>query len=111
MKKFYSTMPFSTQGGVYGKRWARLDRAYASRKAKKYPGRNILIASGKMSRSFRFRSSSKQVTLTNKDEKFRWHQLGAGNLPQRVMMIMDKQRKKTVTNIMAKELSRKVRKA
>ncbi len=111
LKKFYGTMPFTSQGGVYKKRWARLDTTYASRKAKKFPGKNILVASGRMSRGFQFQSSSKQVTITNKDPNFKFHQLGTSKMPQRVMMLIDKQRKEAIAKTMGESLQKKVSKA
>ena len=108
LKKFYSTMPFATQGGVYSRRWPRLKSSYATQKAKSYPGKPILVASGKMSSSFQFKVSSKTVKIDNTDRKFRWHNLGEGNVPQRVMLMLDKKRRDAVAKIANDELIRKV---
>lgn len=99
LTKFYSSVPFASRGSVYGRAWPGLSEAYAKRKAKLYPARPVLIASGKMAESFKFQSTKELLRIYNATgDLFKWHQLGEGNNPQRVMMLLDQQRKKVVVD-------------
>lgn len=111
LTKFYSTVPFASQGGIYGARWSALTPKYASQKARKYPGRPILIASGGMSTSFKSEADSKKVRIFNTNRLFPFHQLGGGKLPQRVMMKLDRQRKEMLAQAIGTELKRKLERA
>lgn len=100
LTKFFSSVPFASQGSVYGTRWPALSSQYARRKTEMWGGgRPILVASGKLMKSFKFTSSKDLLRIYNETgDLFAWHQLGMGNNPQRIMMLLDDQRKKVVTD-------------
>jgi len=85
---------FDAQGSTLGEPWQRLSPKYAAWKAKRYPGKGILVRTGKMRKSFRDSVTSVSATLTNPTPYFRYHQSNAsrGTLPRRVMMKIDRQR-------------------
>ena len=87
---------FQAQGRP--ERWAPLNPLYAARKAKKWPGRGILEASGAMRRGFEYYATPQTLKIRN---AARWwwivHQKGTTNLfgrgirlPARVMVIMQR---------------------
>ena len=52
-KKYFGGQVFASRGGVLGKSWPRLSPGYAAQKAKRYPGRPMLVRTGVMERSLR----------------------------------------------------------
>jgi hypothetical protein len=77
LKEYYASVGISSQGGVFGKKWAPLNRRYALMKSKKYPGRSPLVASGKMSKSYYYKAEQSSVYVGNDDPKFPFHQSSA----------------------------------
>jgi phage gpG-like protein len=93
---------FSTQGSRGpGSAWKPLNPSYAARKAKVAPGRGILVLSGDMRRSLvslggtgaidDIKRQSMRMGSTNKFAQ--WHQVGAGNLPERKVVDLKPQDK------------------
>lgn len=109
LTKFYATVPFASRGRVYGTAWPALTDAYQKQKVKKWGGgRPILIASGDMAKAFKYESTKNMLRIFNETPYFPAHQLGSGNIPQRVMMLLDKQRKQTVIDEIETEVKRAV---
>lgn len=107
LTKFYATVPFASRGTVYGTSWPALTDAYLKQKVKKWGGgRPILIASGDMAKAFQYESTKNMLRIFNPTPYFPAHQLGSGNIPQRVVMLLDKQRKQTVIDEVANEVNR-----
>lgn len=102
---FFSGEVFASQGAVYGKKWKALSPAYAKWKAEKFPGRTILIRKTDMIRSFRSKVAPLQAEIFNTDPKFERHQLGKGNLPQRVMMQIDQQREVRIVKYVVSDMT------
>lgn len=103
MTIFYATQPFLSQGGVFGERWDPLNPQYRKWKSKKYPGKGILVREGTMQKSFVYDADKDSVRITNTADHFRHHQLGEG-VPQRVMMKLDKARRRTAADILREEI-------
>lgn len=110
---YYSTTAFASQGGVFGKKWARLSPRYAKRKAKRYAGRPILIATGKMKKSFTYRHNSTSVEISNTAAYFKYHQSNEPRevLPRRVMMGFNAPIRREISGIFDRDIKRKIRKA
>ena len=110
LTKFYSTVPFASRGSIYGTAWPALTPDYAKRKAEKWGGgRPILVGDGTLAKSFTYKSSKDELKIWNSSEDlFKWHQLGMGNNPQRVMMLFDNARQRIVTGIVEKYVKEKV---
>lgn len=79
LKTYYSQTAFKAEGSVYGKTWQDLSPRYQIWKRDHIgSNRGILIASGKMQKSFRAVSDKDTLVVDNTDPKFKWHQLGTG---------------------------------
>lgn len=79
---------FAEEGHGQHGRWKELSEPYATRKAKKYPGAPILVASGKMKRSLLSESNTGEMTprtlLYGSNIKYaRYHQTGTKDMPAR----------------------------
>lgn len=81
---------FATEGAAGGRKWKPLSAQYERIKARLYPGRGILEATGKMSRSFRYQTrrslGMNVLRVYNIDPKFPYHQLGTPRMPARPML-------------------------
>ena len=87
---------FGTEGRYIGQRWTRLSPSYATWKSKRYPGKGILEATGRMRGNFKTKVSSTRAVLSNPTSYFKYHQLGTRKLPQRVVLFVDRKREKKV---------------
>lgn len=70
----YSRQVFSTEGGILGDRWADLSPAYELWKAKRYAGRGILEASGRLKGGFQKRIGSQDMEIKNTTPYAVYHQ-------------------------------------
>ena len=111
--RYYSNQGFNSQGGVFGKAWTPLKRATTLRKARKYPGRPPLVATGKMRDGFTFTAGSNQVLIGNKVDYFKYHQSTAPRqkIPRRAMMGINAPIKQLVRTVIEAEIRKKIRTA
>lgn len=88
LKGFFAGEVFASRGGAIGERWPRLSNRYATQKAKKYPGRPMLVRTGLMQKSFTYKSQPLQVEISNKAPHFPYHQSSEPRtiMPYRPMM-------------------------
>lgn len=107
-KAYYSSVPFTSRGTIYGKPWTALNPSYKTWKADKYPGRPMLIREGDLSKGFDFVSTTNSVRLFNRVDYFEKHQKGLG-VPQRIIMALNEDRKQAAVDELKQELARKVR--
>lgn len=84
---------FSSEGSaLLGHKWKTLSKPYAQAKAKRYPNKGILEATGKMRKSFRHSVSKSgdiyTLTVENTDKKFLYHQSSKprSKMPRRQML-------------------------
>jgi len=77
------------------KRWASLSAKYAAWKAKYYPGRPLLVLSGRMKAGFRWKARKRSLQIINRvtagqkgnnTPRWRWHQDGTPRMPARPML-------------------------
>lgn len=108
--KYYSGQVFASQGGIIGERWPALNANYAKSKAKRYPGRGILIATGTMQQSFKSLATAKKVLIYNTAPYFKYHQSTKARtkIPYRPMMKIDNDVKNIVRQIMNQDIQRKI---
>ena len=113
LKGFFSEQVFDTEGSVFGEPWAPLSPAYAARKAKKYPGKGILVASGKMKDSFDMDASGTYVRVYNTTDYFKYHQSNQPRyrIPRRIIMKLDEKRKQDIIQIFRKGLQAQINRA
>lgn len=88
LKSFFAGEVFASRGSVIGHPWMRLSDDYAARKAKKYPGRSLLVRTGTMQRSFVSKAQPLKVEISNSAKHFVYHQSSDGRtiMPYRPMM-------------------------
>ncbi|MCZ4544922.1 hypothetical protein BS618_07515 [Rhodococcus erythropolis] len=88
LKGLYSGEVFVSRGGIIGESWPRLSTKYAAWKAKRFPGRPVLVRTGLMQRSFSYAAQPLQVEISNKAAHFRYHQSDEPRtiMPYRPMM-------------------------
>ena len=111
--KYYSNQAFASQGGVFGGRWASLSPRYAAIKAVLYPGRPMMVRTGKMQDSFTYAASSKEVLIGNSAPQFKYHQSTAprSKMPRRAMMGVNDPVRKMVRTIIEADVRKKMRAA
>lgn len=109
-KKFFGGQVFASRGEVIGESWQRLNDKYAAQKARKWPGRPLLIRTGLMQRSFSYSTTPMSVTVTNTAPYFKYHQSTAARkkLPRRAMIGISTTMQSDVTNIIALALAKKI---
>lgn len=88
LKNIFSKDVFKSEGSVIGESWSPLSRAYAYQKAKKYPGKGLLEATGAMKNGFMTMWRPDMAMVWNDIEYFKYHQSNKPRnvLPRRVMM-------------------------
>lgn len=99
LKNIFEDDVFNTDGGVINENWAPLSKAYAYKKAKMYPGKGILEATGAMRNGFMTLWRPDMAMVWNKVEYFKYHQSNKPRnvLPRRVMIkLADQQRTQVV---------------
>lgn len=106
-KQYYATKPFVSRGSIYGTAWPDLQPAYKSWKARKYPGRPILVRTNALAEGFSFMSTTNTVRVFNTVEYFKKHQTGDG-VPQRISMAMNRELEGMASQLIALDLQRKV---
>lgn len=82
-------LQFESEGAWGGRQWAPLSPAYAVEKARRYPGRSILIAEGELRRSASYprrQVTPTTMTLTISDPKAGFHQAGTNRMPARPLV-------------------------
>ena len=92
---------FKEQGTVKGK-WKKLSQPYASRKAKKFRGRGILIATGNLMGSLTkakhpnhfFVASRKGMTIGTAVSYAKFHQTGTAKMPKREVVRLRSEQKR-----------------
>lgn len=101
LKHVFSTDVFDTQGAAIGVHWAPLSKAYAYEKAKKYPGKPLLEATGTMKAGFMTLWRPDMAAVWNKVEYFKYHQSNEPRhkLPRRVMMRLGMNQREQVVRV------------
>ena len=93
---------FETQGAAIDENWSPLSKAYAYAKAKKYPGKGILEATGAMRSGFMTLWRPDMAAVWNEVAYFKYHQSNqprTSNLPRRVMMKLANTQREQVVRI------------
>lgn len=107
-KQYYESVPFASRGSIYGQTWPDLHPGYKSWKADYYPGKPIMVLTGALQKGFYFVSTNEMIRLSNSVSYFEKHQFGI-DVPQRVIMALTEERKRTATDIIKRDLDSKVR--
>lgn len=101
LKDLFSNGVFETEGAAIDEHWAPLSKAYAYRKAQKYPGKGILEATGAMRNGFMTLWRPDMAAVWNEVEYFKYHQSNKPRhvLPRRVMMKLAEAQRTQVVKI------------
>ncbi len=108
---------FETEGGVIGESWSGLNPNYAKNKAKSYPGRGVLEASGEMRTSWKLYTTSHYALIENfaqsDDGEYyaKHHQEGTGRLPQRMFVKFTDQVQETIVDMFKEGVLKRIRSA
>ena len=108
LKHFYETVPFLSQGTIYGAGWEPLNPKYKAWKENHWRGKGILVESGKMMDSFAYKANEVSVVIYNESKLFEYHQMGTTKMPQRIMMKLDTDRKTLVIDTISKSLRERI---
>lgn len=87
-----------SEGGKVDQKWPALSPSTAAYKAKRFPGKPMMVRTGKLTNSFTsnkatntiFRHRGNQITWGSRSPYAKYHQLGTKKLPKRVLFVMTK---------------------
>ena len=101
LKDTFSNDVFKSEGDAIGEHWDPLSKAYAYRKAKQFPGRGLLEATGKMRNGFMTLYRPDMAQVWNSVEYFKYHQSNQprSRLPRRVMMKLGEKQRQQIVKI------------
>jgi phage gpG-like protein len=108
---YYAGRAFEQQGTAFNNKWKPLKQEYAARKAQKYPGHGMLVASGTMKNSFTYAASETQVMIGNETDYFKYHQstkTPRRKMPRRQMMGINEPVKRIVRDAIRKDIRKKM---
>lgn len=97
---------FASEGAYGSGGWAELSPAYAARKARLYPGKPILEATGELKDSLTSRPFGVEVLLPGSMvvgsglQRGKYHQAGGPNLPQRRPVELPESERRTWVKLM-----------
>ena len=90
-------------GGAKFEKWKRLSPATIIAKARLGFPADPLIATGRMMKSFKILKLERFVAIVNNPVKyFKYHQLGGGRIPKRVMIAINREMTKKIVDIFNK---------
>lgn len=109
--EYFSSFPFTSQGGVFNDVWASLNAKYRLSKAKKYPGAPPLVASGKMKKSFTYSATNTGVTISNTADYFKYHQSTEARhkIPRRPMIEVNNAVLEIIGSIIQADIQKKIK--
>ncbi len=99
---------FRTEGvRLLGRRWQPLSPPYAARKRAMGFTTGILRRTGRMARSFRVLDIRKDsMTYGSRMDRARWHQTGAGNNPERPILVANRRVSRDINRILTDYLTK-----
>ncbi len=111
LKTFFQGEVFDSRGKAIGEPWAPLNTKYAAQKAKRYSGKGILEATGKMRKSFTKLHKANMAAVWNTAAYFKYHQSNRPRrkLPRRVMMKLGNEQKEMVVKIFHTHFRKKLK--
>lgn len=104
---------FESEGAAVGHRWSPLSPAYAEWKAVHFPGRPILVRTGRLKKSLTARPmgiehiTSEYVELGTDVPYAQYHQRGSRRLPQRKPVHLNEQMKRDLMKLLQRYLTKR----
>lgn len=110
LKDTFSNDVFKSEGSAIGEHWSPLKKAYALQKAKKYPGKGILEATGAMRNGFMTLWRPDMAAVWNSIQYFKYHQSNQprSKLPRRVMMKLGNTQREMIVKVFHNYFHKKV---
>jgi phage gpG-like protein len=102
---------WETEGGAIQENWASLNSRYAASKAKRYPGRGVLEASGRMRNAWKLYTTSQYALIENSTDYAIYHQGGTSRIPQRMFVKFTQDVKSTIYDIFEKGVLKRIQNA
>ena len=101
LKNIFQNDVFASEGSVIEEHWSPLKKAYALQKAKKYPGKGLLEATGTMRNGFMTLWRPDMAMVWNDVEYFKYHQSNQPRekMPRRVMIKLAEAQRTQVVRI------------
>lgn len=113
LKFYFANESFASQGGAIGTKWPKLADSTVRYKRKHYPqyAATPLIRTGKMQKSFTYKSQRDGLVISNTAPQFKYHQSSAPRhkIPYRPMMAASSPVVAIVKTIIEKEIQTMVR--
>jgi len=112
--KFLTGEVFTSEGAVYGRRWAQLNENYAFYKATKFGMVGILIASGAMQNGWNMYTGADYLQVKNEAQNDRgdyyaaFHQEGTTRMPKRELLVVDSGRATTIRDLIVNNINRQL---
>lgn len=112
LKDIFENDVFKTEGQAIGERWSPLSRAYAEQKRQRYGDQPILVATGKMRKSFKATWNPYKGVVWNTAAYFKYHQSNQprSKIPRRVMMKLGNQQRELIVKNFQELAVKKIRK-
>lgn len=113
LMSFLETDVFESEGGAIDAYWQPLSPNYQRQKSKKYPGRGILEASGKMRYGYQLYTSSDYALVKMADDitYAKYHQEGTDKMPQRKLVAITNQMEMQIAKRFKDSLSKRIKEA
>lgn len=111
LQRVYGVRNFETVGAYIGQRWAELKPSTIRSKVKRWPGRDILVASGTMKGAWEHQAFPTRLTLKNTAEYAHWHQTGTGRMASRPIIDVNKRVKDDIIEVFKTDLAQKLQEA
>ena len=110
LRGIFANDVFQSQGRAIGTRWPPLKPSYAAQKARQYPGKGMLEATGQMRQSFKRMFGPDQAAIWNTAEHFKYHQSNRPRrkLPRRMMMYLGHEQRSLVVKVFHTHWQRKI---
>lgn len=107
---FYGTKVFATEGTIIGQNWPELSPKYQNWKNKHYPGKGLLVQTGRLQKGWQADVFPTMLHFHNDVPYARVHQWGskAKHIPQRMFFLIGEQQKKMMHDIIVEGFRRRL---
>lgn len=108
---YYASIGILDRGRPWGTTWPDYSPAYKKWKERHYAGRPMMVVSGTLSDSFKYRADKNSVVITNSAPYFKYHQSNKPRktkLPRREMMGINSPLRRVISQSIKDEINKKL---